>query len=400
MKKFYVILVLISFFLACPVRVVFSAENILGKVVDVFGDGNATIQIDGKHNLKAGDNIDLTYMAGVLPMMVGVYEITAVQNNIVLCKPVSITIPADKGMYVQIDVITQTSSRGLQEQNIKIPGQESSVGQSNATIMDTVPRGHRDSSSSEDYSLKHSTQEVPDMKISGEVVKVMGTDVRIKLISHGDPRIGSTVDLSYVTSSGVELPVGTWKVVDVKQREVIAVANNKNVKPRVGMKAIIYTKEEQTIQDTDVHLSQHSLKEKDVVNRNSGVQRIGTLNDLKRILKDREGDGQELATRGAYAASIAKRYWLGVEIAKNNSTLGQAIAIEPEGVRVFSVFPKSPAAKAGIKVADIIYEANGVKVIDVQQFIDIINSSPRGKLKIKIQRDGKILKKTIRLKKK
>jgi len=72
----------------------------------------------------------------------------------------------------------------------------------------------------EDGNIRHGVQEVPDMKIQGEVVEVMGTDVRIKLTSHGDLKVGFVADLTYVTSSGIELPVGTWRVTSIDRREV------------------------------------------------------------------------------------------------------------------------------------------------------------------------------------
>ena len=105
MKKVFMMGMLLALSFMCFVPAAFSTEDIVGTVIDVFGKGNVTIQIEGSHDLKSGNKIDLTYMAGVLPMMVGVYEITTVQKNIVLCKPVSTIIPVDKGMNVQIDVL-------------------------------------------------------------------------------------------------------------------------------------------------------------------------------------------------------------------------------------------------------------------------------------------------------
>jgi hypothetical protein len=44
-----------------------------GKVIDIFGNNITAIKVSGGHPFKAGDQVDLTYKAGALPMSMGIY---------------------------------------------------------------------------------------------------------------------------------------------------------------------------------------------------------------------------------------------------------------------------------------------------------------------------------------
>ncbi len=361
-----------------------SAHAYTGKVIDVFGADITTIQVEGEHNLRVKDKIDLTYMAGVLPMQVGIYEITAVQDNVILSKPVSITMPADKGMKVQIDILnksirksplikSKTIKNKQKPQKISLLGQEFMPSQPDPQAMESGPRDMQfNNSRLENVGSRQADQRVSTVKIQGEVVEVMGKDVRIKLISSGNPRKGFAVDLIYMISSGMELPVGTWKVRSINKREVIASADDKNVKPRVGMKALIYKKQEKV--GVQKQLPLEIAVDEDGFPNAEGLfeQRIDS-----RITQTRK----------------TQKYILGIEFTDSSYHLRRKFAY---GVIVLNVIQNSAAQRGGLKKGDIIYRINGEAVKSKDHVLSMINNS-KGKVKLKFQRNGKHINKTIKL---
>lgn len=79
--------------------------------------------------------------------------------------------------------------------------------------------------------------------IDGTVVSVQGDAVVIQLSSQGRPAAGDKVELIYVTSSGMELPVGTWKVQSVSGSTVTAGHVSSSASARKGLKARIHTQQ-------------------------------------------------------------------------------------------------------------------------------------------------------------
>ena len=391
-----------------------SANALTGKIIDVFGD-KITVEMEGTGLFQAGEKIELNYMAGVMEMMIGSYEVVQVQKNVFIAKEISLVMAPSKEMNVTV----------IKAQGFGFDGPDPGA-------MEPPSRDPRfNNVAPQDYEIKYNDQEaVPDVKIQGEVVEVTGKDVRIQLTSSGDAQVGFAADLTYVTSAGLELPVGIWKVVSVNGREVTATTSDKSVEPREGMKALVYTVKEKVnvmeglpsvepveeeslfndriSSDTTAPLVPRAYppeKEENLTLQQEiarGVERAGeevAFKKFKKALVRRQGNSERMAARKLYSVGTSGRYWLGVEIAKNAHVIGQAFAAGPMGVRVLAVFSKSPAKKAGIEIADIIYEANGIIVTETGQFIDILNGSPNGKLKIKMQRNGKIIEKTVKLKK-
>lgn len=180
------------------------AADLDAKVIDLFGDNIATIEFSRSHGLRQGDRIDLTYMAGVLPMAIGVYEVSTVKDQVVIARPVSLNMPPDKGMNIQVDKLAKGPA-GPEGGKATAPGSQSSY-----------------------------------MEITGEVLKVTGDDIRVALKDNGTPGIGWPVDLFYVTSQGKDLPVGQWKVVSVEGQVVVAQKVKGVGNARPGLKAVIH----------------------------------------------------------------------------------------------------------------------------------------------------------------
>ncbi len=85
------------------------------------------------------------------------------------------------------------------------------------------------------------------------------------------------------------------------------------------------------------------------------------------------------------------RGWLGVTIQQVTEDLAQYFGMkEPYGALVTSVFPDSPAQKAGIKRGDVIIEFDGHKIKGVHDLPRIVaTTEPGKKVKIVVLRGGK-----------
>jgi serine protease Do len=82
--------------------------------------------------------------------------------------------------------------------------------------------------------------------------------------------------------------------------------------------------------------------------------------------------------------------FLGVGVAEIDSERVKALNLKEErGVEVKSVDDDSPAAKAGVKVGDVILEYNGQRVEGDEQFVRLVHETPVGRqAKLLISRGG------------
>ena len=82
--------------------------------------------------------------------------------------------------------------------------------------------------------------------------------------------------------------------------------------------------------------------------------------------------------------------FLGVGVAEIDSERVKALNLKEErGVEVKSVDDESPAAKAGVKVGDVILEYNGQRVEGDEQFVRLVHETPVGRqAKLLISRGG------------
>src|SRR5438876_3865841 len=82
--------------------------------------------------------------------------------------------------------------------------------------------------------------------------------------------------------------------------------------------------------------------------------------------------------------------FLGVGVSDIDSERAKALNLKEErGVEVKNVDEDSPAAKAGVKVADVVLEYNGQRVEGTEQFVRYVRETPVGRaVKLLISRNG------------
>lgn len=80
----------------------------------------------------------------------------------------------------------------------------------------------------------------------------------------------------------------------------------------------------------------------------------------------------------------------------SHAMVGLALVQEPDGVRVRSVMPNGPAAKAGMKAGDLVLKVSGESVQDPAQFLAKMEASGVGQpLQVSLKREGRELQLTL-----
>jgi S1-C subfamily serine protease len=80
----------------------------------------------------------------------------------------------------------------------------------------------------------------------------------------------------------------------------------------------------------------------------------------------------------------------------SHAMVGLALVQEPDGVRVRSVMPNGPAAKAGMKAGDLVLKVSGESVQDPAQFLARMEASGVGHpLQVSLRREGRELQLTL-----
>ena len=199
-----------------------SAHAMPGKIIEVSGN-ELTIETGSSILFENGDRIEISYMAGLLEMMIGLYEVVEVEKDRINVREISATMPPSNNMEI---IVTKATKQALEEPDpaAMLPPSED---------LPFIP---------EDEG------EIFD----GEVIDVMGTDVRIKLTSSGIARAGDLIDLIFQTSSGAEVPVGSWSISSINDREVIASALDTTTDPSIGMKAKIIPSQKRQINGPEI----------------------------------------------------------------------------------------------------------------------------------------------------
>ncbi|NOQ42227.1 MAG: hypothetical protein GQ563_06980 [Desulfuromusa sp.] len=193
------------------------ANTSRGKIIDILDGGVTTIQFSEGHTFKTGDTFELTYMAGSLPMAIGEYEVTTCTADICLSRPVAMSMPPSKGMTVEV------SSTKNPEQPIRVKKKQkpASTPQHPAVQLNPTPTSK-------------------PIEIIGSVIAVNGDEIKVRTNGNRNPQVGWFIDLFYVTSQGKELPVGTWKIQSIAERDLTAIKIKGMGDANKQLKAVIY----------------------------------------------------------------------------------------------------------------------------------------------------------------
>lgn len=91
-------------------------------------------------------------------------------------------------------------------------------------------------------------------------------------------------------------------------------------------------------------------------------------------------------------AIAGSRSFLGVGVVEVNAERVKALNLKEErGVEITRVEENSPAAKAGLKVQDVVLEYNGNRVEGAEQFVRLVRETPTGReVKLQISRNGQV----------
>jgi len=123
---------------------------------------------------------------------------------------------------------------------------------------------------------------------------------------------------------------------------------------------------------------------------NIGVGFAIPINKVKAVVAELKRKGK-----------VDRDFWTGLRIQQVDESIAKAVKMsKPEGVIVSDVERGSPAAKAGLKVGDIILEINGEKITDEDSIIGLVNASKAGDvLRLKVLREKAVLNLDLRLEK-
>ncbi len=91
--------------------------------------------------------------------------------------------------------------------------------------------------------------------------------------------------------------------------------------------------------------------------------------------------------------------YLGVQVRDLTSTLAKSLGLDDvKGALVIGVVPDGGAAKAGIRIKDVIVEVNGVKITSADKLVSTIHEyAPNDVVNVKVYRNGKYLTFSVKL---
>ena len=115
---------------------------------------------------------------------------------------------------------------------------------------------------------------------------------------------------------------------------------------------------------------------------------------MKQVTRVSLGSMILVLTAACLSAQVTRhavlRSYLGVGVAEIDASRAKALNLkEVRGVEVKSVDPDSPAAKAGLKEADVVLEYNGQRIEGATQFMRLVQETPVDRqVKLEVWRNG------------
>jgi hypothetical protein len=325
-----------------------------GRVIDIFGK-NVTVRMDSPIMLKAGDTIDLTYAADTMEFQIGRYEVVQIKGNVFIAKELSSSMPPSQEMKVR--VVRSAANAGS-------PPQKPAASRAPAPAS---PR-KGDATATSPYGKLPPLPDENDPYLNGSSSPQPAAPV---------PENKPAPSISPKKPAKVAV-LGPDEGVDPSAPPTGRTGYDQAVAPPQGQQGM---GKSSNAPDTIDLLGMSQWKEI-------------TFADYKRQLIEQNKKKPPTPTVDAQGRPVRPR--LGIAIRNNESPIGQAFAGSSMGIRVMEVTPGSPAEKNGIEVADIIYEIDNIKVTSSDMFTKYIISA-KGRIHLKIQRDGELLEKSIPL---
>ncbi len=123
---------------------------------------------------------------------------------------------------------------------------------------------------------------------------------------------------------------------------------------------------------------------------NIGVGFAIPINRVKAVITELKNKGK-----------VERDFWTGLRVQQVDESIAKAIKLaKAEGVIVNDVERGSPAAKAGLKVGDVILEVNGEKIVGENAIVGVVNSAKAGDvLHLKVLRDKNVMSLVLKLEK-
>ncbi|MBL8830733.1 MAG: PDZ domain-containing protein [Planctomycetaceae bacterium] len=89
------------------------------------------------------------------------------------------------------------------------------------------------------------------------------------------------------------------------------------------------------------------------------------------------------------SSGVASPYWLGVHVEPLDDATREKLKLaEKRGVLVATIFPDSPAAKAGVQVGDVILLANNIVTDSLDSLVVAVQAAGDKELRLKVLRNG------------
>lgn len=173
--------------------------------------------------LRQGDRVDLVYQAGLLPMQLGVYEISGVEQDRVSLRPVTVISSPAPNMKVEVHPRKEAGIPPVTSAPVR-------------THEDRV-EGHGDQPDISGLSFQENGE--PTV-VEGTVSDVRGKDIVVAVGAGDGARLapGQAVEAFLVLSSGQELSAGGWTVSRV-DGDLAVCSPQGEVHPRKGLKVVI-----------------------------------------------------------------------------------------------------------------------------------------------------------------
>jgi hypothetical protein len=380
-------------YLTLPLMLVVDAAVAVEAVVaQVDASGNLVLEFDNVPPEQPQGDIELTYRAGFMDMLLGRYRVTTIQGRRVEAQGVSVSSPPSQGMRVVVTLA----------QAIPLP-----LGQDAASPL----------------APGSTTAQV------GKVVAVQGRSAEIEFPVGMTVRPGDRYSLAYQAPRVGRVAIqGTWRVTRVNGNLARAEPEGASGQPRAGQVAIALAPAEaaapaaqsdgkgsglfESIADLntmgfDAYLAEENYKQGMRWLKGDGV--VADPAKATEIFRSAAQSGHagarqqlealENTAASAAGSGVVERGWIGLALQDLTPDLAKTLglAAATQGSLVADVSAGGPAEQAGVRPGDMILEFDGQPAIPRRLTEKVRHSAPGSLLRLWIWRGGSRLFLAVRV---